>query len=417
LADPRILVYCSLFPSAAAPAAGTFIRERAFRIGKRFPILVVSPQPWSPVDGLLRIARRTFRPPATEFEIMDGVAIFRPRYLSFPGALKSLDGWLMARGSMKIMRRLQREFRPDVIDAHFIFPDGYAASLLGRALGLPITITLRGSKDQKLLGTAREPLLRRAVDSAARLFAVSDSLKRDVGLKLGQAPDRIVLVGNGVDSEKFRPVDRVEARQRLGIAPNARVIIGVGGLVEGKGFQRVIPLIKRLRQSFPNLVYLIVGGGASQGDMRPSLEALARKEGVADAVRFCGRQLHDELLWYYGAADVFVLATAYEGWANVLLEAMACGLPVVTTRVGGNEEVVSSAALGELVEYWDAEAFAAAIERALLRDWDRETIIAYARSNSWDRRIDLLEREFRSLLAEASRRKTLAEREVAERVE
>jgi glycosyltransferase involved in cell wall biosynthesis len=119
----------------------------------------------------------------------------------------------------------------------------------------------------------------------------------------------------------------------------------------------------------------------------------------------------------YGAADVFVLATAYEGWANVLLEAMACGLPVVTTRVGGNEEVVSSAALGELVEYWDAEAFAAAIERALLRDWDRETIIAYARSNSWDRRIDLLEREFRSLLAEASRRKTLAEREVAERVE
>jgi glycosyltransferase involved in cell wall biosynthesis len=320
--------------------------------------------------------------------------------------LKASDGWFMARGSIALARRLQHEFRPNVIDAHFLFPDGYAASLLGRALGLPVTITLRGSKDQTLLGTSRERFMRRAAASAARLFSVSDSLKRDVGEKLTEASDRILVVANGVDSDKFRPVDRVEARRRFGIAPDARVIIGVGGLVKGKGFHHVIPLVKRLRKTFPNLVYLIVGGGASQGDMRAKLEALAHDEGVADAVRFCGRQLQDDLPWYYGAADLFVLATAYEGWANVLLEAMACGVPVVTTRVGGNEEVVSSPALGELVEYWDADKFAAAIERSLRRDWDRDAIVAYARSNSWDRRIDLLEREFRILVADVPERTT-----------
>jgi glycosyltransferase involved in cell wall biosynthesis len=366
-------------------------------------MLVVSPQPWSPFDWLLRLFRKSFRPRGPAYEVMDGVEVYRPRYFSFPGVFKSLDGWFMAQGSMVIARRLQRQFRPNVIDAHFLYPDGYAATLVGRAIGLPVTITLRGRKDQRLIGTGREPMLRTAARAAVRLFAVSDSLRRDVGERLGEPIDRILVVANGVDLEKFQPVDRAEARQRLGIAPHAKVIVGVGGLVEGKGFQRVIPLVKGLRAKFPGLVYLVVGGGTSQGDLRADLEALARTKGVADAVRFCGQQLPGELKWYYGAADVFALATTYEGWANVFLEAMACGLPVVSTRVGGNEQVVCSPGLGELVDFWDAPAFAVAIERALRREWDRAAIIAYARANTWDRRIDILEREFRALVNENRR--------------
>lgn len=403
MVEPRILVFSSLFPSAAAPTAGTFIRERVFRVGKRLPIVVVAPQPWSPFDGLVRLFRRTFRPQATGFEIVDEVHVHRPRYFSMPGILKAADGWLMARGSMAVVRRLQREFRPNVIDAHFLFPDGYAATLIGQKLALPVTITLRGSKDKRLIGTNREPFLKRAAKSAAKLFAVSNALRHDVGEKLGVAPEEILVVPNGVDLEKFQPVDRLEARRRVGIPPEARVIIGVGGLVEGKGFHRIIPLIRRLRAKFPRLIYLVVGGGTTQGDMREQLETLARNEGVEGAVRFCGRQLPEDLKWYYGAADVFVLATAYEGWANVFLEAMACGLPVVATRVGGNEQVVSSPALGELVDYWNPTEFAAAIERALRRDWNRDAIIAHARSNTWDRRIDLLEHEFRAVVASAPR--------------
>ena len=156
-------------------------------------------------------------------------------------------------------------------------------------------------------------------------------------------------------------------------------------------------LLSALREKHPKLLYLIVGAGVSSGDMRPQLETLAGEHGVADIVRFCGRQPHDALRWYYGAADLFAQATEFEGWSNVFLEAMACGLPVVTTRVGGNPEVVADPAVGELVDWWDPGAFRDAIDRGLSRQWDREAIVAYARANTWDRRLELLTAELEGL--------------------
>jgi len=289
-------------------------------------------------------------------------------------------------------------FGATIIDAHFLYPDGWAATRIGARLGLPVTITLRGSKDEWLIGTDREAFLREAMTRAAHLFSVSDALKQDVGVRLGIAPEKITVVGNGVDLAKFTRVDRAEAKAKLGIAPDAPVIIGVGGLIERKGFHRVIPLIASLRTRFPGLVYLIVGGGTTQADMRGTLEALAREHGVQDAVRFCGSQLPADLKWFYGAADVFALATSHEGWANVFLEAMACGLPVVTTRVGGNAQVVCDETLGTLTDWWNPAQFEAALGDALERHWDREAIVAYARSNAWDERIERLVAAFEALV-------------------
>lgn len=399
MTQPRLIVYSSLFPSAASPTAGTFIKERMFRVSRRVPVVVVAPQAWSPFDALIRLFRREFRPMAAAHETMDGVDVYRPRWLSLPGIGKRFDGWLMALGTEACVRRIHRNFRATAIDAHFLYPDGWAATLIAQRLGLPSTITIRGSKDEWLIGTSRERGLREAMARANRLFAVSQALARNVAHALGAAPTKVEVIGNGVDAERFAPVDRLEARRRLGLAADARVLIGVGNLIPSKGFQRVIPLLSRLRERHPGLIYLIVGGGATQGNLRASLEAQARECGVADVVRFCGRQLQSELPWFYSAADVFVLATEFEGWANVFLEAMACGVPVVTTRVGGNAEVVREPDTGELVDWWDPDAFADAIDRALARDWDRAAILAYARSNGWDERVDRLVAEFTRLTA------------------
>lgn len=395
--SPRIIVYCSLFPSAAAPTAGIFIRERMFRVARCLPIVVVAPQAWSPFDALVRRLRPGFRPMAIGHETMDGIEVHRPRYFSLPGVLKRYDGWFMARATLPAVRRIHERFGATLLDAHFLYPDGWAATRIGRALGLPVTITLRGSKDEWLVDTDRRARLVEAMRSATRLFAVSQALVRNVVERLGIDRAKVSVIGNGVDLDKFAPVDRAEARRRLGIAASARVLVGVGNLIPTKGFQRVIPLLPALRARHPGLVFLIVGGGASQGDLRGELEALAREHGVADAVRLCGRQPQETLKWYYGAADVFAQATEFEGWSNVLLEAMACGLPVVTTRVGGNAEVVADPAVGELVDWWDAEKFGDAVDRALARDWDRDAIIAYARANTWDARVERLVREFESI--------------------
>lgn len=397
MTEPRLIVYSSLFPSAASPTAGTFVRERMFRVARRIPIVVVAPQPWSPFDGLVRLFRPSFRPQAAVRETMDGIEIHRPRFFCLPGVLKRFDGWFMARATLPTVRRLAERGGAPIIDAHFLYPDGWAATWIAARLGLPVTVTIRGSKDEWLIGTDRERYLVEAMKAATHLFAVSDALKRDVAVRLGIDPEKVSVIGNGVDLEKFSPVDKVEARRRLGIAEDAKVIIGVGGLIARKGFHRVIPLLPELRRRHPGLVYLIVGGGTTQADMRSELEALARECGVSDAVRFCGSQRPETLKWFYGAADVFVLATEHEGWANVFLEAMACGLPVVTTRVGGNAQVVSAPWLGELVPWWNPGEFREAIDRALCTAWGTGAITAHARSNTWDDRVRQLVAEFKAI--------------------
>lgn len=394
---PRLIVYSSLFPSQTAPQAGVFIRERMFRVARRIPIVVVAPQAWSPLDGLIRLFRPGFRPTAPKSETMDGIEVHRPRWLSWPGVAKRLDGWLMWRGTERCVREIQRRFRATAIDAHFLYPDGWAATRIAQGLKLPCVITIRGSKDEWLIGTDREPMLVEAMHAATKLIAVSQALKANVAVKLGIDGGKVSVIGNGVDLAKFAPVDKIEARHRLGIAEDAVVLIGVGNLIPTKGFHRIVPLLPALREKHPKLVYLIVGGGVSSGDMRPEIESLAREHRVDDMVRFCGRQPHEEMRWHYGAADLFAQATEFEGWSNVFLEAMACGLPVVTTRVGGNPEVVADPAVGELVDWWDADAFRDAIDRGLSRPWNREAIIAYARANTWDSRVERLMTEFASI--------------------
>jgi teichuronic acid biosynthesis glycosyltransferase TuaC len=120
------------------------------------------------------------------------------------------------------------------------------------------------------------------------------------------------------------------------------------------------------------------------------LRAQVQSLGLENHVLFTGPMRAEKVHVPLSAADVFVLATANEGWANVFLEAMACGLAVVTTAVGGNAEVVSSPDLGTIVPFGDADALHAALVEALGREWDRERIIAHARENTWDSRIAAL---------------------------
>ncbi|MBL8352959.1 MAG: glycosyltransferase [Burkholderiaceae bacterium] len=399
-ADPHIVVLSSLFPSALQPGAGLFIRERMFRVGAQLPLAVVAPSPWFPLQGLLRRWKPGFRPGAPHHESMQGFEVWFPRFLCFPGALKGLDGTLMALGALPRLWRLRRAGRLDLIDAHFAYPDGYAATLLGRWLGVPVTITLRGTEQRQAQDASFRPKLQLALQRATRVFAVSESL-RQLALALGTAADKVRVVGNGVDLNKFCPLPRAEARLALGLPEGVPVLVSVGGLVERKGFHRVIELMPALRARYPGLVYLVVGGPSPEGDIGDALKRQAIDAGVQDAVRFLGALPPEHLRVPLSAADVFVLATRNEGWANVFLEAMACGLPVVTTDVGGNAEVVCRAELGTVVPFGDAQRLQAALAEALDCQWDVAAIRRYAEANTWDRRVSDLVSEFRSLHARA----------------
>lgn len=396
--DPRLVVFSSLYPSQVRPNAGVFVRERMRRVAAHCALVVVAPVPWFPFQGLIRKFKPGYRPQPAAHECQEGIDVYFPRFLSVPGFGRRWDGLMMALGSYPTLYRLSRNFGFNLIDAHFAYPDGYAAGWLGRCFKLPVTITLRGTEVPLSKIPSRRARLLAALRSASRVFSVSESLKRHV-VDIGAEAEKILVVGNGVDTNVFYPLDKIAARENFQIDADAPVLISVGGLVDRKGFHRVIEILPALLAKYPRLRYLIVGGSSPEGNIRERLGKQVAELGLAEQVRFLGAMPTVALKEALSAADVFVLATANEGWANVFLEAMACGLPIVTTDVGGNREVVCDRSLGQVVPFGDRDALLAALDAALERDWDRSAIMAYAANNAWDQRVATLVAEFNQLVS------------------
>ncbi len=374
----KTLLLSTLYPSSARPIHGIFVETRLRELLKsgRVETQVVAPVPWFPFthSRFGEYARMAATP---KVEHRNGVTVHHPRYALPPKVGQNIAPFVLAAGALPTLRRLLREgFDFDLIDAHFWYPDGVAASLLSRMLGKPFVCTARGSDitlyrhyawPRRLLGEA----LRNA---AANIGVCTDLVEQMVAL--GAEPSRSLTIRNGVDLQRFSPVDRFAARRQLGLEPEGLVLLSVGHLIERKGHHLAIELLV----SQPQAMLLVVGSGG----MRPELEALAQSLGVASRVRFEGQQPNDLLKSYYSAADVLILASSFEGWANVLLEAMACGTPVVATRVNGTPEVVTQPVAGRMADVRDAHHLSLALQDLLAHYPDRNAVRKYAEGFSWE---------------------------------
>lgn len=308
---------------------------------------------------------------------MGGFYTQHPRYFVFPKLGMTTHGISMFAGSFRQVSKRLNEVDYDLIDAHYVYPDGFAAVLLASVLKKPLVVSARGS-DINLFSEFRmiRPFIRHVLLRANGLIAVSHALK-DLMVRLGCRSENLAVIGNGVDPQKFMPRPRCAMRQKLGLPNDASVVIAVGRLDENKGFHILIEAVARLRSS--GVMLLIIG----EGPRRSALENQIRRSGLNANVRLIGTVPHDELSSWYSAADVFCLASLREGCPNVVLEAMACGLPIVATRVGGIPELVVSSSFGTLAER-NPEAFELALRDALHRTWDHDVIAAHARSHGWE---------------------------------
>jgi glycosyltransferase involved in cell wall biosynthesis len=401
----KILTLASVFPNPQQPVLGLFIRERMRHVGQRAEVRVVAPIPVSPLDPLARRRKPGYRSVRPSGERMDhGLRVTHPGVLCFPGFLKSLDPFFFYRSLLGPLKRLKKDFPFQVIDAHFAYPEGVAAALLGRRLKVPFIVTLRGNEFVYARSALRAPQIRWAFRRAARVVGVSESLAR-IARELGAREEQIRVVPNGVDLDRFRPLDRKECRRRLGLPEKATILLSVGALVKRKGFHRVIEVLPALKASVPDLVFVAVGSSSVEGDMSGELKAQVARLGLEDSVRFEGQRSPEELASYYPAADLFVLATWNEGWCNVFLESLACGTPVVTTDVGGNREVIKSDALGMVVPFGDPDRLQGALAEGLRKEWRREDLVRYAEERSWqrvgDRMLEIFE-EVRALHLESA---------------
>ncbi|MDR0563825.1 MAG: glycosyltransferase [Azoarcus sp.] len=408
---PHIGVLSSHFPNSAYPAIGLSVRERMFRVARRLPLFVVSPTPYIPlVDSFRRGMEGELpsKPIVPEYEEQQGIPVWFPPYATVPGPqiLRLIDGWSMSLGAYPRFAALRRAGRLDLIDAHGAYPDGYAGVLLGRKLGVPVTITLHGSE----LVCARDPQrvkkLREAFSGAARVFAVCDAL-RQFAIELGVTDDRVEVIGNGIDAELFHPHDRTAERAALDISPFVPVMVSVGHLSEEKGHQRVIDALPSLTEQWPGLVYLIIDSGNPARKGYSELEKQIARMKLEPSVRFFYGVTPQKLSALLSAADIFVHVARLEGPVNVLLEAMACGLPVLATDAGVNREVVCRPELGELIPHGEQRTLEAALKRILSATWDRTAIRRYAETHHWDARVDRLCRAFAETRDRASAARSL----------
>lgn len=391
----KTLLFSTLFPSITRPIHGIFVEARLNNLLKSGCVdtQVVAPVPWFPFKNKIFGNYATIS--ATPFyEERNGIKIYHPRYFLPPKIGQNIAPLTLAVGALPTIKKIiSQGFDFDVIDAHFFYPDGVAASIIAKILKKPFVCTARGSDITlyRNFRISRKYLKYALANSAANIGVCNDLVSQMV--ELGAPVEKSMTIRNGVDLERFSPVERYISREVLGIPEDCLVLLSVGHLVERKGHHLVIEMLLE----FPAARLLIVG----TGPMESKLRQLAKVLGVEARVNFAGLQPNHVLSNYYSAADALILASSFEGWANVLLEAMACGTPVVATPVNGTPEVIAAPEAGRLAEKRDVKHLNEAL-RSLLDSYpSRLAVREYAEGFSWDESTQLQFKLFSKISGES----------------
>ncbi|MFT5288058.1 MAG: teichuronic acid biosynthesis glycosyltransferase TuaC [Planctomycetota bacterium] len=370
----NITVLTSLYPGPPRPFEGVFAERRWVGMQTRgHSVRVVQPlprAPW-PLGGSYAAMRAM---PAREER--EGISVERPRYLHIPGCHRSNPSRFARAG----VRRVLRRSRPDVVVLDYAWPAAAAARKL-RAAGLPVVINGRGSDVLQVAGEAGlGDLLEKGLRSAGNWSAVSQDLVNAMD-RLGGRTGCGVLVPNGVDLGVFQPLSAPELqsiRGGYGINSAAKLVVVVGHLIPRKN--PLLALSGFLAGAPQDALLLFVG----RGELQDELKAVVARSGERQRIRVLGELPPSELARLVAAADLLLLTSSREGRPNVVLEALACGTPVVATSAGGTAELLPGFEKRLLVTSHDADAVGAKIAAVLEDPPTSEEMRALVEPLTWD---------------------------------
>jgi glycosyltransferase involved in cell wall biosynthesis len=374
----KILVYSCLFPNHLQPNKAIFVKHRMQNVANLdgCEVRVVNPIPYCPRWSFLN--RRYPFAGVSRKEVIDGMPVYHPRYPLIPKISMILHGVSLYASSLRLLKRISSIYPFDLIDGHFIYPDGFAAVLLGRTLQKPVVLSARGSDIHQFSNfRSIKPMIRFALKGADHVVSVCQSLKNTM-VELGVESGKVSVIPNGIDLNHFFPEDRLRARGLLGLPEDARIVLSVGALIPLKGHELVLEAFRGMIQKRTNLHLYIIG----EGPQRDILQRKAKEMNLSHHVIFVGQRPNSELRNWYNAANVFCLASSQEGNANVILESLACGTPVVATDVGGAPEILISPDVGILV-IRNQSSLRNGLLSALERSWDRAEIHRHVAERTW----------------------------------
>lgn len=266
-----------------------------------------------------------------------------------------------------------------MVHAHFIGLWGYVGVALKGELHVPLVVTAHGGDAYSipLMTGPRREIAEQVVRSADRLIAVSKPIAENLA-DLGASREKIRVLPNGYDGSVFFPASSRESRALLGLPAEKKILLVVANLVPQKGHEYLLRCLQMMDDR-GDLVLVVVGGGP----LEPVLKRLTLELGLGSRVMFVGPKPHSEIPLWINACDLFVLPSVNEGSPTVIAEAMACGKPVVATKVGGIPDIVVVGRTGYLATAGDADELSAVIKIALSVSWDPGEILDAARGYSW----------------------------------
>lgn len=369
----KILVLTDMFPSKEETTLGVFVYELSKAISCKNQVLVIHPQIWNPLRG-------EFYRKDNYYNHFNDIEVYRPRLFALPkGDRLFFRAFVFFLTALPLVAQLRRKFCFDLIHAHMACPAGFAAVLLGIIFRKPVIITAHGSDIHSF---PKHFFLKQLViftlKRASWIVAVSQSLKELISKMTGSRKE-LVVIRNGVNHKIFSPADKTKIRKMLNLPNDRKIILFVGNLLSIKGIDLLLYAFAKISKK-DHINLIIIGKGESEG----KLKELTIKLHIETHVFFIGTKKHTEIPLWLNACDVFCLPSRNEGFPTVIVEALACGRPVVATRVGGIPEAIINDTLGILVEPNNAEELAAALNKALEKEWDYQAIAEYGKRFSWD---------------------------------
>jgi teichuronic acid biosynthesis glycosyltransferase TuaC len=370
---PKIAIVTPLFPTIEEPYRGSAIYKTALALQQFANVEVLCPQMTVPRVPFLYPKSLRYRANIAAVSAVSDVSV---RYIPYP-AFRFLSRPINAYRCMKRIEPFIDDVNPDLVLAYWIYPEGRAAAAIARKRGVPVIVGARGSDLRRIPDIVTRGLVKSTIKDADFAVTVSEELRKRA-IELGCAPSRVQAILNGCDPDIFFVRSRIEARQALNLPEDVQLILFVGWLAPLKGLTELFEAVSRLIPQHPRLQLACIG----EGRLANSLNEQCSRDPLNKRVRMLGARSSQEISIWLGAADLLCLPSHSEGCPNVILEALACGRPVVASDVGGIPELLNASS-GILVPPADVKRLAEALHQALELPWDPDAIALRA-ARDWD---------------------------------
>lgn len=368
----RIAVVTPILPVPQDMTRGRFIYETTRALSRIADVKVFLTQAQYPQMNWIRPGLHPTATAQAGYSLPD-IDVETVNYPALPMVSRISNGWLAGQRLVKPMQR----FAPDFVIGYWVYPEGAGAIQAARKLGKPAVLGALGTDINDRHGI-NAYLTRHALHGADRIIFVSNDMRNRAISEYGVTPARCATVVNGINTSVFHPQDQGACRSDLGVSPDASLIVYVGRLIEAKGLRELILATDELRKSRPETRLVIIG----EGTFKEQLKTMIQDRNLTAHVQLAGGLLPHVIAKWLNAANLLTLPSWSEGYPNVLVEALACGCPVVATTVGGIPEIVTTDC-GLLCPPRHLSELLSALEKGLEAHWNRNTI-ARGMSRTWN---------------------------------